>query len=152
LTTIAVYSKPFLNEAGTECRRCHQPLSQHLAFICKGDDGTVIAEGKNGYSYASLPEPADELIQELVRVMESVMPALPLHRRTAIRIAIGRARAGVSAEKNYHFTDEQVMGALVGTDHLRSYVENHLAHMTSGEKWSLYRAIVKLSKEATEAR
>lgn len=52
---------------------------------------------------------------------------------------------------NYHFEDDQVMTAIVGTDYLKGNVRRHLNHMTSGEKWSLYRAIVKLAAEQTQA-
>jgi hypothetical protein len=55
-------------------------------------------------------------------------------------------------DKRFHFEDEQVMGALVGTDHLRNNVRQRLNHMTSGEKWSLYRAIVTLAAHPESER
>jgi hypothetical protein len=58
--------------------------------------------------------------------------------------------AGVSAEKNYHFSDEQVRGAMVSTDYLRDSVLVRPSHMTGGEKWSLYRAIVLLAQPSAE--
>jgi len=48
---------------------------------------------------------------------------------------------------DYHFEDKQVIDAIQGTQYLKDNVDRHLHHMTSGEKWSLYRAIAKLISE-----
>jgi hypothetical protein len=45
---------------------------------------------------------------------------------------------------NYHFEDDEVLAAITGTEYLKENVSRHLHHMTSGEKWSLYRAIAAL--------
>lgn len=47
-------------------------------------------------------------------------------------------------DRSYHFTDKQVIAAVVGTEHLVSNLSGRLNFMTSGEKWSLYRAVAKL--------
>jgi hypothetical protein len=48
-------------------------------------------------------------------------------------------------DTSLHFEDAQVLDALVGTEHLINNIRGLLNHMTTGEKWSLYRAIVKLA-------
>ena len=48
---------------------------------------------------------------------------------------------------NYHFENDEVIAAITGTDYLRQNVQRRLMGWTSGEKWSLYRAIVKLAAE-----
>jgi hypothetical protein len=53
-------------------------------------------------------------------------------------------------DRSLHFEDAEVMAAMVGSEHLIDNVRNRLMFMTTGEKWSLYRAIVKLSKEISE--
>lgn len=51
----------------------------------------------------------------------------------------------VTDEELFHFTDEQIRASICGTDFLVSRVLRKLAGMTGGEKWSLYRAVVKLA-------
>lgn len=50
---------------------------------------------------------------------------------------------------SFHFSDEQVM-AVVGDvgNVMRWNLESRLRLMTTGEKWTLYRAIVKLAEES----
>jgi hypothetical protein len=52
-------------------------------------------------------------------------------------------------ERSLHFEDDAVIGAIDGTDCLLGHVRRCLGQMTTGEKWSLYRAVVKLSNEAS---
>jgi hypothetical protein len=47
-------------------------------------------------------------------------------------------------DSRFHFEDKQVMDALVGTEYLRTEVQRRIQFMTTGEKWSLYRAVAKL--------
>lgn len=54
-------------------------------------------------------------------------------------------------DRNYHFEDKEILDAIVGTDYLKGKIEHHLHILTSGEKWSLYRAIAKLIEEHTIA-
>lgn len=49
--------------------------------------------------------------------------------------------------ESFHFENDQVIGAIAGTDYLKQSVLRRLIGMTSGEKWALYRAIVKLADE-----
>lgn|ERR1017187_2010433 len=46
---------------------------------------------------------------------------------------------------DYHYEVAQVLNAIEGTDFLKGVVSQKLHTMTSGECWSLYRAIVKLA-------
>ncbi len=55
-----------------------------------------------------------------------------------------RLKQPVTADENFHFERGLVMQTLTGTEHLRNNVQRHLSTMTSGEQWSLYRAIAKL--------
>jgi hypothetical protein len=48
-------------------------------------------------------------------------------------------------DENFHFETDAVMEELKGTEYLRDKVEHHLHYMTTGERWSLYRAIVTLA-------
>lgn len=48
---------------------------------------------------------------------------------------------------NYHFEDDQVLAAVANTEYAKGKIAHHLLHMTVDQKWSLYRAIVKLAEE-----
>ena len=47
----------------------------------------------------------------------------------------------------FHFTKREVLDAVQGTEYLKTCVERRLNLMTTGEAWSLYRAIAKLAWE-----
>lgn len=61
-----------------------------------------------------------------------------------LRAENARLKQPVTAEENFHFERDLVMQTLTGAEHLRNNVQRHLSTMTSGEQWSLYRAIAKL--------
>lgn len=48
---------------------------------------------------------------------------------------------------NYHFETDEVLAATEGTEYLKQNILHHLRTMTSGERWSLYRAVAKLISE-----
>ncbi len=98
---------------------------------------------------------ANERIAELERIIASMKladdeKADSLNSyRVALETAIGQrdeARRGqVTDEENFHFTDDEIIGSICGADFLVSRVLHKLTGMTGGEKWSLYRAVVKLA-------
>jgi hypothetical protein len=51
---------------------------------------------------------------------------------------------------DYHYEDAQVLAAIEGTDYLKQSIERKFLRGTSGEKWSLYRAIAKLASADLE--
>jgi len=54
-------------------------------------------------------------------------------------------KASMDEKLDFHFEDDAVIGAINGTDYLIENVNRHLHAMISGEKWSLYRAVVNLA-------
>jgi hypothetical protein len=58
---------------------------------------------------------------------------------------IAALKRPVAETDSFHFERELVMETLIGTENLRNNVQRHLSTMTSGEQWSLYRAIAKLA-------
>ena len=49
-------------------------------------------------------------------------------------------------DRRYHFADEQVLASVGGTDYMAQKIQHRLNHMTSGEKFTLYRALASLIK------
>jgi hypothetical protein len=48
---------------------------------------------------------------------------------------------------NYHFEDDQVIADIANTDYAKREISRHLHAMTCDQKWSVYRAVVKLAAE-----
>jgi hypothetical protein len=46
---------------------------------------------------------------------------------------------------DYHYEDAEVLAAVEGTEHIKQNIARKLLRGTSGEKWSLYRAIASLA-------
>jgi hypothetical protein len=76
--------------------------------------------------------------------------ALAVDLATKLRGQAAGGESQLEPVRDFHYEDAQVMDAIVGTDYLKSSVQNRLNFMTSGEKWSLYRAIAKLSQPSPQ--
>lgn len=55
-------------------------------------------------------------------------------------------------DRTHHLETDDVMAAIEGTEYLKGHVANKLHLMTSGERYSLYRAVVKLVDERRAAK
>lgn len=51
----------------------------------------------------------------------------------------------ITSGEDFHFEDAEVLGAIVATDYYKNQISHCLHTLTSGEKWSLYRAVVALA-------
>jgi hypothetical protein len=65
-----------------------------------------------------------------------------------MRFSPGTTRRGSVA--NYHFETEDVLKAIANTDYAKGEISRHLHAMTCDQRWSLYRAIVKLADEGPQ--
>lgn len=116
------------------------------------------AKGSRVGWYPIAPETAIKWIERIAE-LERIVASMKLaddekadslnSYRVALETAIGQrdeARRGqVTDEENFHFTDDEIIGSICGADFLVSRVLHKLTGMTDGEKWSLYRAVVKLA-------
>jgi hypothetical protein len=61
------------------------------------------------------------------------------------------ASCGTPAQADYHYEDKDVLAAIANTEHAKEKIAYALQCMTVDQKWSLYRAVVKLASAPTQS-
>jgi hypothetical protein len=62
-----------------------------------------------------------------------------------LRECMRSENAPVGGNENFHFENDEVLAAIANTQYAKDVIARHLRFMTVDQKWSLYRAVVKLA-------